>query len=165
MTGQAARPQRAKAKTLVNLVPIQSLSERIQEMHNLIARRAYELYEGRGCEPGHDLEDWCRAESELLPAVPAGFMQSDRVLIVDAAVPGFDAETLQVSVEPRRITLIGKREAATEAGSRPRSLEIFRVVDLPVEVDPSRTTATLKRGILEVVAPKAGKATVESKAA
>ena len=31
-----------------------------------IARRAYDLYLARGCEPGHDLEDWLRAERELL---------------------------------------------------------------------------------------------------
>lgn len=30
-----------------------------------IARRAYELYEARGREDGHDLEDWLRAEAEI----------------------------------------------------------------------------------------------------
>ena len=30
-----------------------------------IARRAYELYTQRGCEPGKDVEDWVRAEKEL----------------------------------------------------------------------------------------------------
>jgi hypothetical protein len=31
-----------------------------------IARRAYGLYEGRGREHGRDLDDWLRAERELL---------------------------------------------------------------------------------------------------
>ena len=31
-----------------------------------IAKRAYELYEARGRENGHDLEDWLRAESEIM---------------------------------------------------------------------------------------------------
>ena len=39
-------------------------SEVIQEK---IRRRAYELYELRGREDGHDIEDWLRAESELDP--------------------------------------------------------------------------------------------------
>jgi Protein of unknown function (DUF2934) len=30
-----------------------------------IARRAYELYLGRGCEHGYDVDDWMRAEREL----------------------------------------------------------------------------------------------------
>jgi Protein of unknown function (DUF2934) len=33
-----------------------------------IARRAYELYLARGREPGHDLDDWLRAEQELKDA-------------------------------------------------------------------------------------------------
>lgn len=30
-----------------------------------VARRAYELYQARGAEPGGDLDDWLRAEREL----------------------------------------------------------------------------------------------------
>jgi len=30
-----------------------------------IQRRAYELYLNRGQEPGHELEDWLRAEREI----------------------------------------------------------------------------------------------------
>ncbi|HEX4920984.1 MAG TPA: DUF2934 domain-containing protein [Candidatus Bathyarchaeia archaeon] len=37
----------------------------MQEEHLAIACRAYELFEARGCEHGHDWEDWFRAESEL----------------------------------------------------------------------------------------------------
>jgi hypothetical protein len=31
-----------------------------------IAQRAYELYEARGREDGHDLDDWLRAEAEIM---------------------------------------------------------------------------------------------------
>jgi Protein of unknown function (DUF2934) len=30
-----------------------------------IARRAYDLYLARGCEHGHDVEDWLQAERNL----------------------------------------------------------------------------------------------------
>ncbi len=30
-----------------------------------IARRAYDLYEKRGGEPGHDMDDWLQAERDL----------------------------------------------------------------------------------------------------
>jgi hypothetical protein len=33
--------------------------------HEEIARRAYQLYEERGREHGHDLRDWFQAEGEL----------------------------------------------------------------------------------------------------
>jgi Protein of unknown function (DUF2934) len=38
------------------------------EPHNAeedIRRRAYELYEGRGREEGHELDDWLQAEQEI----------------------------------------------------------------------------------------------------
>lgn len=34
-----------------------------------IARRAYELYEQRGRDHGHDLDDWLQAERDLRSAV------------------------------------------------------------------------------------------------
>jgi outer membrane protein TolC len=34
--------------------------------HEDIAQRAYVLYEARGREDGHDLDDWLQAERELL---------------------------------------------------------------------------------------------------
>jgi hypothetical protein len=37
-----------------------------------IARCAYELYQRRGGEPGHDMDDWLRAERELLLLLAQG---------------------------------------------------------------------------------------------
>ena len=34
-----------------------------------IAHRAFELYRERGCEDGHDADDWLEAERELRGAV------------------------------------------------------------------------------------------------
>jgi hypothetical protein len=33
--------------------------------HEAIAARAYQLYLERGCQPGHDVDDWLQAEYEL----------------------------------------------------------------------------------------------------
>ncbi len=35
------------------------------EMRDVIRRRAYELYLGRGCKDGHALKDWLDAERQL----------------------------------------------------------------------------------------------------
>jgi len=45
------------------------VSARTPSKNDVLARieaRAYGIYEGRGCEHGHDLEDWLQAESETL---------------------------------------------------------------------------------------------------
>ena len=39
-----------------------SPAERVPEM---IRDRAYQIYECRGREPGHDLDDWVQAEGEI----------------------------------------------------------------------------------------------------
>ncbi len=54
---QATQHGHSPAKTLAT-EPSQNLEEEIR-------RRAYELYEERSCEDGHDLDDWLRAEEEI----------------------------------------------------------------------------------------------------
>ena len=46
---------------------------------DFIRVRAYQLYEERGCEHGHDLEDWLRAEAEVLGKTPAAAEAKDSV--------------------------------------------------------------------------------------
>ena len=41
-------------------------SEQLQDMTDQIRARAHELYELRGREDGHDLDDWLLAESQLV---------------------------------------------------------------------------------------------------
>jgi hypothetical protein len=38
--------------------------------------RAYRFYEERGCEDGHDFEDWLRAEAEIVGKKPAAAAES-----------------------------------------------------------------------------------------
>ena len=38
-------------------------------LRRLFARRAYQLYEARGCLDGFDLQDWLQAEREILGEV------------------------------------------------------------------------------------------------
>ena len=40
-------------------------SEISEELQKQVARIAFQLYEARGREDGHDLEDWLRAEAVL----------------------------------------------------------------------------------------------------
>jgi hypothetical protein len=42
-------------------------TESYDDIQEQVRLRAYELYEQRGREDGHDVEDWLQAELELLP--------------------------------------------------------------------------------------------------
>ena len=45
---------------------VQNPPELNENLRQRIEERAYELYEARGSEPGHELEDWTKAEAEIV---------------------------------------------------------------------------------------------------
>jgi HSP20 family protein len=147
-------------------VEAEKLFEQMKEFSQSVARRAYEYFEARGREFGHDLEDWFRAESELMRRVPVEIKEAEGQVTVRAEVPGFAADEIKVSVEPHRLVISGKSEKTTEENkeqallSEFRSNQFCRELRLPVEVEPDKTTAVLKDGVLELTFAKAA----ESKA-
>ena len=138
--------------------------EQFDRIYDSIARRAFERFEVNGRLIGHDLEDWFNAETEVLHPVKINMKETESSLLVQAEVPGFTAKDLEIRVEPRRLTIGGKREVNEEQKKgktvyqEHRSDEIFRVFDLPVEVDSQKVTATLKNGVLELQMPTSAKA-------
>ena len=61
----------------------ESLRWEMQAVQRAIAHRAFELFEKRGGEHGHDWEDWFRAESEFLRPVSVSMSESeDRLQLV-----------------------------------------------------------------------------------
>jgi HSP20 family molecular chaperone IbpA len=136
----------------------------MQPVQLAIARRAFELFEKRGREHGHDWEDWFKAESEFLCPVSIATSESEDRVSIRANVLGFTENELHVSIEPRRLAILGKREGATsqtEAGSIGRADQypdqILRLIDLTTEVDPGRAVIELQAGILRFELPKATK--------
>ena len=156
--------QPEKEAAPMKLLPASTLLDRIEDEFNSIARSAFHIFDGRGRAVGRDLEDWLRAESELLHPVHVDIAETDDALIVHAEVPGFSTKELEVVVEPHRLTISGKRETHEERTSKKTiyteqcSKQIFRAINLPTEVDSSKVKATLKDGVLELVMPKAAKA-------
>jgi hypothetical protein len=60
------RRQRTEESFVRDQASDQTIMSGVQEpAHDDIARRAYSLYEARGGEPGHDLDDWLTAEAEI----------------------------------------------------------------------------------------------------
>lgn len=157
------------------ITEFEKIFDRVQEVQQMISRRAFELFEKGGNMLGRDLDDWFKAESELLHPVSISIEETDDGLHVEAEVPGFKAEELEVSVEPRRLTIAGKREAVKEEKNKGKAVysersgeRILRVVELPFEVNTEEVKAVLKDGVLDFTMPKAAtvkKIAIERKAA
>jgi HSP20 family molecular chaperone IbpA len=145
----------------VRVVPASALAERENRLRERIARRAHELFERRGSVHGRDIDDWLQAEAELVRRFPHTVARTDHAFIVFAELPGaWEAGQLLVGVESRRLIITGEREVevtysdAKGTRTEKRAQSIFQSLDLPVDVDPSRTTASLAGMTLEVAMPQ-----------
>lgn len=152
----------AAAAAAVRVVPAAALAEREKRLREAIARRAYQLFERRGRTHGRDLEDWLQAESQLHRSFPHTVARTAQALVVFAELPrSWSADQLLVGVESRRLIISGEREMEvtfSDAHGRrteKRTQSIFQSLDLPVDVDPSRATASLAGMTLEVAMPQA----------
>lgn len=156
-----SRSQTSNQPAILKLMDGDPFFQRMKEISDIVGRRAYELFEDRGRQDGHDLEDWFRAESELLNPMPAEISESDDKVIVRTAVPGFKENDIEVRVEPHRLIISGKREQVPDRKERKtlysekRSDEVFRMIDLSEEIVFDEVKATLQDGTLEVTLPKA----------
>jgi HSP20 family protein len=153
-TGPTAGPR-------INTFPEEAFYERVQELYEAIAQRAFSIFESKGAIHGRDFDDWLEAESDFLNPLPVEFTETDTSFVVRAEAPGFLEDDIEIIVEPRRLFITGTREEVEETAEETETLgpevyfqEVFRCLDLPGEVDPSQVTAVLNDGILEIIMVK-----------
>jgi len=166
--GSSRQQQPEPSAALMSLCNPEDLSREVQEVRLAIARRAYELFEARGCEHGHDWEDWFRAESELLRSVSFATAESEYDITIRARVLGFGENELKVCVEPRRITILGKKglNATETEGGKVEYIDwcpdqILQCIDLASAVVPEKSVVELRSGLLKFELPKVTAHTAE----
>jgi HSP20 family protein len=103
------------------------------------------------------LEDFGIAPSPL-PA--ADMYETDKELVVELDVPGFEEKELALEVSDHTLTIKGERMKEKEAKERSFYLHerlekhFERKFTLPPEADVEHVEATFKTGVLEVHVPK-----------
>src|SRR5689334_19816126 len=103
----AAQP----AKESIQVRQTSPMLDRMQQTYDSIARRAFELFENNGRWFGHEVDDWLRAESELLHPMHLEIKESDDEIMIRAEVPGFSTKELEINVDANKLTIFGKHEA------------------------------------------------------
>lgn len=165
MTKQATAVQRATEGMHLRLVSSDQILDRMKQTIDAVARRAFEIFETNGRRFGRDLDDWLRAEHELLHPLYLEMSETDGALTVEVEVPGFTEKDLEISLAPRQLTISGTRETTEERKkgatlySERASNRVFRVVRLPADVDTASTgiKASYAKGILTITLPKLAK--------
>lgn len=164
MGQQPTGTQMTRETTPLKFVTADEIFNRMKEVYGSIARRAFEIFESHGQVFSRDLADWFQAESEVLHPVHLGIAESEGALTVRAEVPGFNANEIEINLEPRRLTITGKRETREERKtgktvySERCSNQIFRSIDLPAEVETAKVRTTFSNGVLEMELQKAAPA-------
>jgi len=132
------------------VITVESRNEQHREIIlATIAKRAYELFEQRGCAHGFDMEDWIAAEKE--------FLQND-----------FNGNTSQFDLfiesprDPELITILSMtthsmivfRSRARHNGEIEAKPDIASIHVFPEEIDTTQADVNRVDGLLHVHVPK-----------
>jgi HSP20 family molecular chaperone IbpA len=133
-----------------------------EELLRRIRERAFDLFSGRGFDDGHALEDWLAAEREICwPAGELAERGTDYVLTL--ALPGFEPGEVSVTATARELIVHAKSEHQEESKRKERLAvrwsefrgdDVYRRVELADSIDVPKVSASLKNGLLTIVAPK-----------
>ncbi len=125
-----------------------------------IRRRAFHHFEKRGGIFGRDLDDWLRAERELIWSPGAEVTETGKEVTLRVQAPGFEPGDIRVTATPDSILIQAEVSHRHEESNGKVcfcgfSEQLFRRLDLPQKIDVDQVTAILNKGILRIVAAKA----------
>jgi HSP20 family protein len=127
--------------------PILDLPRRLDELFEEVIFRRWPISAG----PATAREPW-------VPEVDVHELPDS--YLVEVNVPGFSPDQVQIELEPRSISVSGQRKEELPTGVvsslRERARGPFRRrLELPAAIDVQRVEASVREGVLRIVAPKA----------
>lgn len=149
----------------------ESIFDEIEKMQRRIERRAYELFESRGFELGHDMDDWLTAERELVWSPPISMEEGDGEITIQLSAPGFEPEQIDVELTPQDLLVEAEAHEQKEKGKGKartqtvRTAKLFRSVHFPRAIDPDSAEAEFRNGVLRLTAKVASEERSGSRAA
>lgn len=100
-------------------------------------------------------------DARLFP--PVNVWQDEQALYVEAELPGYAMDDIDVTILENRLTISGNREInwpeqASVLRQERRVGEFNRSFTLPVEIDAEQVKANFEHGVLRITLPKAAAA-------
>ena len=137
----------------------ESIVDQLEQMHQRIAQRAYELFRGRGTPWGDAWADWFTAEQETVWKPAVELREKNGTFTVVAALAGVDSKDIHVDITPEDIVIKAETDHAhsKDEGQVHQcefvAGEVFRSVHFPKPVDVAKAKAGYRNGLLTVTAP------------
>jgi HSP20 family molecular chaperone IbpA len=144
-----------------------SFFDELKEMSEKIRKHAFEIFERHPDENMSALEDWVKAERDLLMKPEAEMVETDGKFEIKMNAPGYDPDEIKVTALPDAVFV---RAASTHSHEGTEGdvrfcefgqKSLFRRFDFPEAIDLEKVTANLDKGVLNLTAVKAEK-TVEA---
>lgn len=139
----------------------QTLCEEMRSLADTIREKAFILSQSRNGNNGGDVDDWLRAEREVLWSPAVELTQNEREFRAQIALPGFKEKDVKVTAAPGTLIVEAKTTHSHEENKSSvvfcefSDKRLFRQLELPSPINVDKVTATLDRGILSIKAPKA----------
>ena len=131
------------------------MSHRLDE----IRRRAHEFFQLRA-QGGAELDDWLKAEREVLGWAKAELTEKDGNYEIQVTLPGFDAKNVHVTATADEIVVCATAEHARKEQAEGNvvwsefgSNEVYRRFEVPQSIELDKINAKLEKGILHITVP------------
>lgn len=99
-------------------LPFRDMTDCLLQAYDCVARRAYQIFLGRGGNPGGELDDWLNAERELLGNLPVNLEDGGESFSALASLPGLSSAQVDVGIDPRWLVILGHHHRACEFGEQ-----------------------------------------------
>jgi HSP20 family molecular chaperone IbpA len=112
-----------------------------------IRQRAFGLFQNRAGGNGSDLDDWLRAERDLVWAPATKLVEGEKEFQARITLPEVDAKDIRVCAMPDALVI--------KIQGRHTHENKIHWFGLPASIDIEKVRASLDDGTLRVIAPKA----------
>lgn len=132
------------------VITIESSEDRHKQIiQSTVAKRAYQMFEKRGCKHGFDLEDWVSSEKELLRDDFDGNTSAFHFLLEYPRLP--EVTTILSLTTHSLVVFRSDTQLVHKANNCP---DVLSVHVLPEEIDPVQADVKAVDGLLHVYLPK-----------
>jgi HSP20 family protein len=99
--------------------------------------------------------------NNLLPSIDV--TETDKQILITVELPGLERKDVDVTLEDNVLTIRGEKKFETDPNDdKTKNVHVservygvfYRMVELPIEIDPSTVQATMSKGVLKITIPK-----------
>ena len=130
------------------------LANEANTINSRIRERAFELFEKSSEARGNDLENWIRAEEELLQIPQSKIGERDGSIFLHVTIQGHHEEPLKVVAMPDALIVSAepKHRHSKNHLAAIGAKRIFQRFNLADSIDTGSVHATLENGLLKITA-------------